>query len=896
MEASIMTTSYTRREIEEDAEVITSNDSEIIRGTLRVYGSIYLACMLLYVLLRKRYPKLFNIRSWARNNQSRLACLQEYGWFSWFWRVFRVTDLELQDECGLDAVCFLRALRFGRQLTYLGCFNAIWLIPLYRTAPESSDTAYLEDRFVLISISNLPTSSNRFLATVIAAYLTYFYAMYLIFHETKWFTSQRHRFLAKKKPRNYAVYVSGIPEAYRSSHQLENYFRQCSSQHAVLEAHICRDTPKLDSKVARRLKVVQQLEHAVAEEKRTGKTAQHVAINWRHYVGGRSSIRQKKSPRHNREHHGSVLQRVESVRELEAELDYLNRTIARKSQEITQASSRRGMLCRMNASTDLMHAIQEDVLSDDPDESHDNKNDQKNDSSSIVMSPLSEEHDDDDEEAFSRHHRSGSNLSPSVGLRNETMEEEEEKKEDVLLGELLGGPPVSASAELMDHFDPAFGAVVPVLEELPNNDAELLDHLDPALETVPVLDEELRNNDNELPSSGFLETIDNVNNPEWSKQQSTDEEQGLTNEFLQKLEAATAGSSPLKRTGSGKRDRSEYGGDKDSSDRSERSFSSRGSSSALLVTKTIRRSVVSGSRTIGKAGTSIVEGSRATASTIAKNSRAAGAQASKSIAKGSRVAGVQAERLIHNASDKGKESLKKAQQVGTNLVTSAGAVVPMLLLNKSEGQAREAGFVVFTNLYMVQTALQMIHHPKPYVMDVTPAGDPCDIFWRNVGLPQRARRTGMLAAITASTILCFFWSIPMAFVSSLTEVNSLKESLPTVGRWIEEYPWLETVFAQIAPMLLLFFNEAILPVVLKYFATWEGHISSAMLEASLFTKLGFFMVSLVVGVDFAIGCLLLLQSYISLEAPLTLYLSFFTFPRSYKHSLCLHFLDLSLLS
>ena len=837
-------TSYTRREIEEDDAVITSNDSEIIRGTLRVYGSIYLACMLVYVLLRKRYPKLFNIRSWARNNKSKLACLQEYGWFSWFWRVFRVTDLELQDECGLDAVCFLRALRFGRQLTFLGCFNAIWLIPLYRTAPESSDTAYLEDKFVLISISNLPTSDTRFIATVIAAYITYFYAMYLIYRETKWFTMQRHRFLAKKKPRNYAVYVSGIPEAYRSSHQLENYFRQCSSQHAVLEAHICRDTPKLDSKVARRSKVVQQLEHAVAEEKRTGKTAQHVAINWRHYVGGRSS--RKKSPRHNREHRGSVLQRVESVRELEAELDYLNRTIARKAQEITQASSRRGMLNRMDATTDLLQAIQEDVLSD-PDESHDNEND----TSSIILSPLSEEHDDE-EEAFSRHHRSGSNLSPSAGLRNETMEEDEEKKEDDLLGE-----PVSASAELMDHLDPAFGTVVPVLEELPNNDAELLDHLDPALEAeVPVLDdEELPNNDNELPSSGFPEAIignENGNNPEGSDHQSIDEERGLTNEFLQQLEAATAGSSAMKRTGSGKRDRSEYGGDKDYSERSERSFSSRGSSSALLVTKTIRRSVVSGSRTIGKAGTSIVEGSRATASTIAKNSLAAGAQASKSIAKGSRVAGVQAERLMHNASDKGKESLKKAQQVGTNLVTSAGAVVPMLLLNKSEGQAREAGFVIFTNLYMVQTALQMIHHPKPYVMDVTPAGDPCDIFWRNVGLPQRARRTGILAAITASTVLCFFWSIPMAFVSSLTEVNSLKESLPTVGRWIEKNPWLETVFAQIAPMLLLFFNEVILPVVLKYFATWEGHISSAMLEASLFTKLGFFMVSLFVGVDFAI--------------------------------------------
>ena len=338
----------------DDPTIITSTDSQIIRVALRIYGSIYLACMLLYVVLRKRYPRLFNVRSWAREHKSKLALAlqQEYGWFSWFWRVFRVTDQELLDECGMDAICFLRALRFGRKLALLGCFNAIWLIPLYRTAPESSETAYLEDKLVLISISNLPTSSNRYLGTVIAAYITYFYAMYLIFHESKWFTACRHQFLSKKEPRNYAVYVSGIPDAYRSSRQLANYFRQCSSQEAVLEAHIYRDTPKLDSNVARRLKVVQQLEHAVAETNRSVETAQHESTDSRN-AGSSSSLT------------GRMLQRVKSVRVLESELDQLNRSISQSVQEIMQSGSRRGMLCRVDATTNLLLAIQEDVLSDD---------------------------------------------------------------------------------------------------------------------------------------------------------------------------------------------------------------------------------------------------------------------------------------------------------------------------------------------------------------------------------------------------------------------------------------------------------------------------------------------------------------------------------------------------
>jgi len=135
---------------DEDA-LVTSNDSEIIRGTLRLYGSIFLGCLFIYeLLLRKRYPRLFNIRSWVPEHKCRLA-MQEYDRpFSWMWRVFRVTDEELLDNCNLDTVCFLRALKFGRKLSLLGCFNAIWLIPLYRTAEPSPETAYLEDPFVLM--------------------------------------------------------------------------------------------------------------------------------------------------------------------------------------------------------------------------------------------------------------------------------------------------------------------------------------------------------------------------------------------------------------------------------------------------------------------------------------------------------------------------------------------------------------------------------------------------------------------------------------------------------------------------------------------------------------------------------------------------------------------------
>jgi Calcium-dependent channel, 7TM region, putative phosphate len=83
-------------------------------------------------------------------------------------------------------------------------------------------------------------------------------------------------------------------------------------------------------------------------------------------------------------------------------------------------------------------------------------------------------------------------------------------------------------------------------------------------------------------------------------------------------------------------------------------------------------------------------------------------------------------------------------------------------------------------------------------------------------MPHRARRTGSALSVAATATLCIFWSIPVAFISSLTEVNSLKKTLPGLGNFIEEHPWVEPIMALIAPLMLLLLNETVLPFILKY--------------------------------------------------------------------------------
>ena len=691
--ASLLDGAVSRRlnETADDNALVTSNDSEIIRGTLRLYGSIFLGCLVIYeLLLRKRYPRLFNIRSWVPEHKCKLA-MQEYDMpFSWIWRVFRVTDEELLDNCNLDTVCFLRALKFGRKLTILGCFNAIWLIPLYRTAKPSEETAYLEDPFVLISISNLPSSSKRFLGTVFAAYIIFFYAMYIIFHEFEWYTKFRHKFLSAKEPRNYSVYVSGIPNEYQTSRKLQQYFERCCSKEAVLEAHIAVDTQKLQTKIARRDAVLRHLERLYYLESRSGKTETHRRVRLGRLNKG--------------------VEKVESVAVYEEELKELNQYVEEKVKEIRNSSS-----CEI----ELVGGGDDDV-----------------DGASDYFYSVP-----DDDSAHSKRYA----LGP----------------------EAWGG-------------------------------SRLTDAL---LDSVIPLEMKSEPHDLDDPNALDVQGVESAPAPSECSQQS-DQEAVASKISSDDLESNTL---------------------------EEKSDDVNGEKSSF----SIRNSVV-----VAKAFGKGLDRAR---ENISGNTRAA----TKSIAKGSKIAGDIAGDLIQKGGDIGAKTMtktfKNAKSAGTNIITSAGAVVP-ILLSTDEGAPLNAGFVTFRDLYSTQTALQMIHHPKAYVMGVIPAPQPGAIFWRNVGLPPSARRGGRAAAIAASAVLCIFWSIPMTFISSLTELNSLKESLPKFGAWIDQRPAFERFLALTAPLILLFFNETLLPSILKYFATWEGHVSTALLEASLFVKLGCFMI------------------------------------------------------
>ena len=166
-----------------------------------------------------------------------------------------------------------------------------------------------------------------------------------------------------------------------------------------------------------------------------------------------------------------------------------------------------------------------------------------------------------------------------------------------------------------------------------------------------------------------------------------------------------------------------------------------------------------------------------------------------------------------------------------------------LIAGKKDGTPRNAAFVTFNNLAATNSALQMTEE-RPFLMDTDEVARPEDLYWGNIGLSHAKKQLGALLGLSLSVLLMLFWTVPVGFVATLSNLSALTEVFPTVGHYIETHPWLANLFAQLAPLFLVVV-VAMLPIILKLISLLEGHPSLTAVEASLFAKLSWFTVRFV---------------------------------------------------
>lgn len=148
------------------------------------------------------------------------------------------------------------------------------------------------------------------------------------------------------------------------------------------------------------------------------------------------------------------------------------------------------------------------------------------------------------------------------------------------------------------------------------------------------------------------------------------------------------------------------------------------------------------------------------------------------------------------------DNAKVASKVATHAVGSAVNLVS----GGREYEFYSGGFVSYRTLSLKYAALQMLHHDTPFLISVSEAPDPEDVFWTNVGREHEELQVGILLSRAASVAICFVWTIPITFIASLSTVEGLKRQFSFVGDAIEAFPALEPMLQQLAPLLIVLAN------------------------------------------------------------------------------------------
>jgi calcium permeable stress-gated cation channel len=162
----------------------------------------------------------------------------------------------------------------------------------------------------------------------------------------------------------------------------------------------------------------------------------------------------------------------------------------------------------------------------------------------------------------------------------------------------------------------------------------------------------------------------------------------------------------------------------------------------------------------------------------------------------------------------------------------------------SERKKRRPPFsVAFVTFTSAQTAAQVSQ--SWFANDgwkVRMAPEPRDVFWPNLALSTPRKTTRSFLVAGAIFWLCFFWAIPVAFISSLTTLDELEKAAPFLKPLVEQDAVVKSVIVGLVPTLALTLLMSLLPAVLHRLTVFEGLVSFSDIEKSVMKKLYYFEV------------------------------------------------------
>lgn len=148
-----------------------------------------------------------------------------------------------------------------------------------------------------------------------------------------------------------------------------------------------------------------------------------------------------------------------------------------------------------------------------------------------------------------------------------------------------------------------------------------------------------------------------------------------------------------------------------------------------------------------------------------------------------------------------------------------------------EAPPLNAVFVEFWRQTDAQAAFQMVTHHQALHMSPRVVGlQPGEVIWSNLGITWKTRTIRNIISIAVVVATIIFWSIPVAVVGSISNVNFLAEKVPFLA-WILDIPTIILgVITGLLPSVALAILMSLLPPFLRFMAKFSGKATLSLVE------------------------------------------------------------------
>ena len=169
-----------------------------------------------------------------------------------------------------------------------------------------------------------------------------------------------------------------------------------------------------------------------------------------------------------------------------------------------------------------------------------------------------------------------------------------------------------------------------------------------------------------------------------------------------------------------------------------------------------------------------------------------------------------------------KHAGQKLKQAAKGVLHSAVNIERHIeLLTVGNYSAASTGFVTFTNRVAQSMAHQMLLSHEYSIMKAKPSPNPNDIIWKNVAIPEKQLSIRKDIAGVGLVFLAMFWSVLVAFISNISNLQSMQSDFPQLKKYTTTY-WYEFVNSYLTSALLLI-CISLLPLIFDFIArSYEG--------------------------------------------------------------------------